>query len=141
MKTKYFVPLVIVLCTILLCSSCGNTPALSPFGTWTLSSMTLRGITLTDLSITFNVDGTYSATYWVSGSQWSSAGTFSPATMPSDTVLRFITTSSSGGAYADPVGTVGQSKYSNLTELTMDYYEGVGNDFVGPFKLTRKKTP
>ena len=108
--------------------------SLSIFDTWSIASLPVDGHTTTNVTITLNSNGTLSETF---NEVNSLSGTFSPETLPLQTVITF-TMSAGSGPDIPPLPLTVLAKFDNLTSTTVDIYaDNMGDGFEGPFQFTR----
>lgn len=107
-------------------------PEPSIFETWTNASVTWEIGTLTDVVMTFNVDGTFAVSYQSGGAN-TQTGTFSPTDLPANTTITMTVVTSSGPNVPPPGGDDWYMRYSNLTHTTVDIeFDGNGDGFESP---------
>ena len=141
---KYvLLPLTLMVASLALAGCSGGTLSVKPFGTWSISTMTSDGLTMTSVTLVLTEGGTYSTSYLVGATPCSHSGTFSPASLPAGSDIAFTATYSTysiAEPYAPPVGGTWYGQYINLTASTLDFYIDVatgGPGYEGPYTATR----
>ncbi len=108
--------------------------SLSIFDTWFIASLPVDGYTTTNVTITLNSNGTLSETF---NEVNSLSGTFSPETLPLQTIITF-TMNAGSGPDVPPLPLTVLAKFDNLTSTKVDVYvDNSGDGFEGPFQFTR----
>jgi hypothetical protein len=103
---------------------------------WTNPGLTADLLTATNFVMTLDSNGTFTLTYQAGGNNTQS-GTFSPTTLPPQTVITFTVVADSG-PNVPPLPGSWLLKYDNLTETTVDIYLDLAMDgFQGPFQFTK----
>jgi hypothetical protein len=109
------------------------------FGTWACDEMIADGMTMDDVFLAMNEDGTFSIVMYTTELAYQT-GTFTPATAPADTPITFHVITSSGDG-SPPPGTDYYLSYSNLTDHAVEVYLDpnpiMSPGYDGPFDYIR----